>query len=231
MNIRRMTLAVGAATGGVLAAGFLSTAVAFADGDAAAATDPFTAPGTDAFTIDGYTFDPYLATGTDAGDEGFNPVAFGDGAPSYFATGNVDQSFDVFQTASGATTPTDIGSITTNENVTTLFNITSTGFEVTGSTPAAATDVLPADGSTFDVTNYGGGYFNDYSDVLGGTEAAPTSTVTDTLITPFGDLNLTPYFTAFDLTNLDPASAFGETASTAAADALGGLDPLSFLGL
>jgi hypothetical protein len=209
MNIRRITLAVGAATGGVLTAGFLQTAVAFA-----VPTEPFTAPGADSFTIGTNTFDPFLSGGTTPGAEGFNPLLFGTGSPTFFDTGAGDQDFQVFSTAS---TPVSLGTIDTTENVTQLFGITNTGFDVVSGTPVVTdpvTDLLPIDGTVYDVTNYGGGYINDYTDVPGattlvaGVTTTAPDTVTDILNTPFGAINLSADFAAFDLASLDPGAAF-----------------------
>ncbi len=46
-------------------------------------------------------------------------------------------------------------------------------------------------GSIFDFTNFGGGYENEYSDVVGTQDA-----ITDTFITPFGDFNIPTTFDA-----------------------------------
>ena len=198
------------------------------------------APGTDAFTIGNATFDPYTG-GTDItpGTEGFDPLTQGTGTSPFFDTGSVDgQNFEVFGTASGSTAPAELGTITTTENVTNLFNITNTGFDVTGESAVAggsATD-LPAIGTVVDVTNFGSGFENIYTDLPGAAEAGGTTaagTVTDTLVTPFGDSDLSSLVSAFDLTALDPGAAFGlgADAGTAAVDAAGSIDPLAFLGL
>jgi hypothetical protein len=197
------------------------------------------APGSDAFTIGSYTFDPYTG-GTDStpGTQGFDTLTQGTGTSPFFDTGSVaDQNFEVFSPAS-STTPADaLGTITTTENVSSLGSITNTGFDVTGVSPVAgATTDLPAVGTTYDVTNFGSGYENVYTDVPGATADGTTAagTVSDTLVTPFGDYDLSSLVSAFDLTALDPGAAFGLAADTtggAAADAVGSLDPLSFLGL
>lgn len=192
-------------------------------------------PGSDAFTIGSYTFDPYTGgTASTPGTEGFDALTQGTGTSPFFDTGSVaDQNFEVFSPASGSTPAAVLGTVTTTENVSSLGSITNTGFDITGDSPVAggsATD-LPAIGTTYDVTNFGSGYENVYTDVPGATGAG---TVTDTLVTPFGDYNLSSLVSAFDLTSLDPGAAFGlaaTTAGSAAADAVGSIDPLSFLGL
>lgn len=230
---RRITLTLGTAAGGLLASAFLPVAVAFAD------TTPVfpDVPGTDAFTIGDYTFDPY--TVNSAGDqvEGFAALTQGTGTPAFFDTGSVsNQYFDVYSPAtSSSTTATDLGTIDTTENVTSLGSITNTGFDVTSASPltsGSATDILPTVGTQYDVTNFGSGYENVFTDVPGATSSA-AGTVTDEFVTPFGDVNLSSLVSAFDLTSLDPGAAFGLSADTgsAAADAVSGIDPLSFLGL
>ena len=67
----------------------------------------------------------------------------------------------------------------------------------------------------YDVTNFGSGYENVYTDVPGAA-GAPPGTVTDTFVTPFGDDNLSSLVTAFDITSLDPGAAFGLGADAAA---------------
>ncbi|MEB3070951.1 hypothetical protein [[Mycobacterium] vasticus] len=175
MTSRRIQAAAVAATmgGGLLTAAFLQAAVAAA------------APGTDAFTIDGTTFDPIDLSGA----AGFNPVlpislapplmSLGGGTVSFF--GNTlelsPQRFDVYNGTES------LGSIDTNETVTNLLGLPNTEFTVTGVTGDAAG--LPALGTVYDVLNLGGGFYNVYSATPG--EAGK---VTDTLVTPFGNMNL-----------------------------------------
>ena len=71
---RRLYLAGLAATGGLLTSAFLQVAVAAAE---------TSAHGADAFTIGGYTFDPFTA----AGVEGWDPVAQLSTAPPLLALG------------------------------------------------------------------------------------------------------------------------------------------------
>lgn len=241
---RHVSLMLGAAAGWLLASAFLPTAIALADTGtaadaAAAASGTFPdAPGADAFTLGNFTFDPFLDTSAGVADptiEGFNPLDSGSGTPGFFETGySADQGFEVFGTTSGSGAPTDLGIITTSENVTSFGNITNTGFDVTGDfsgVDGPSITGLPAIGTVYDVTNFGGGYENIYTDIPGA--AGATGTVTDSFVTPFGDYNLSDLVTAFDLNSLDPGAAFGlgTDAAGAAVDAAGSVDPLSFLGL
>jgi hypothetical protein len=132
------------------------------------------------------------------------------------------QDFNVYDgTGTGAT---EIGSIDTSEAVTNLFGLTNTEFTVDSVTGTSAD--LPTAGSVYDVFNFGGGFENVYTDIAGATASADT--ITDTFVTPFGNIDLGSLFDAVQ--GLDPGDAFtgGLDAATAAASAI---DPLAFLGL
>ncbi|BBX21075.1 hypothetical protein MTER_04860 [Mycolicibacter terrae] len=210
MTNRRAQAAAVAATagGGLLAAAFLQAAVAAA------------APGEDAFTINGATFDPINLSG----DAGFNPVlpislappllSLGGGTVSFF--GNTldlsPQTFDVYSgTGSSATA---LGSIDTNETVTNLLGLPNTEFVVTGVTGDATG--LPALGTVYDVLNLGGGFYNVYTATpsVGDT----SGTVTDKLVTPFGNIDLSSLFAGVNAADpLQPGDAFaGLEAATGA---------------
>jgi hypothetical protein len=215
---RRLILAGLAATGGLLTTAFLQVAVAAAD-----------APGADAFTIGDFTFDPINASGV----EGFDPVSPLVGAPPLLEIGGgtplgileiAPQNFDVFDPTSGA----DLGSIGTGQTVTDLFGLINSEFTVVDSTPAdggSASD-LPAVGSVYDALNLGNGYENIYT-ATPGASGAP-DTVTDTLITPNGNINLDSLFGSFDAAApLNPGDAFtgleaGDSSIGADAFSIGG---------
>jgi hypothetical protein len=219
----RLILAGLAATGGLLTTAFLQTAVAVADA------------GADAFTIGGFTFAPQLA----AGGEGFDPVAQLTTSPPLLELGGgtalglplAAQEFNVYDPTSG----TELGSIEGNETIASLFGLTSTEFTVASVDPSAGgTDAsLPTVGSVYDVFNLGNGYENVYT-AIPGMDGAP-DTVTDTLVTPWGDLNLDSLFGGIDAASaLDPGAAFGaglDAATEAATSAGSAIDPLAFLGL
>jgi hypothetical protein len=197
---RHMSLTLGAAAGAMLASAMLPVAVAFAD------TPVFPdAPGADAFTVGGVTYDPYLGSSTTAGTEGFNALTQGTGTPDFFDTGSGTQDFEVFTPASGSTPAAEVGTIATTEYVTSYDGITNTGFDVTGGTLVGGGTLGTP--SVIDVTNFGSGYENIYSDVP--TAAGSASDPTDTLVTPFGDYNLSSMVSAFDVSDINPASAFG----------------------
>jgi hypothetical protein len=196
--------------------------------------------GADAFSIGDTTFDPLLTdqvTGLPAGGEGFDPVYQTIGAPPLLnlGGGNISfvgfniplatQDFNVYD-GTGATA-TEVGNISTYESVTNLLGLTNTEFTVetvTGTSPD-----LPSVGSVYDVFNLGNGIENVYTAIAGASGSADT--VSDTLVTPWGDLNLDSLLGGIDAASaLDPGDAFtaGLDAASAAAT---GIDPLAFLGL
>ena len=165
----------------------------------------------DAFSIGGFTLDPTLATG----GEGFDPVSALVTSPPVLEIGGgqldginfAPQSFDVY--SGTGTSATDIGSITTNEDVTDLLGFTNTELNVTGVTPADGGDAasLPTVGSVYDAFNLGNGYENVYTAIPG--TAGGSDTVTDTLVTPFGNVNLDSLFGNIDAAApLQPGDAF-----------------------
>ncbi len=170
----------------------------------------------DAFSIGGFTLDPTLAAGGE-GFDGVTPLAslpplleIGGSSIGNPADGVDDfatQSFDVYS-GSGATA-TDVGSITTGEDVTNLLGFTNTQLIVTGATVSgdgSASD-LPTVGSVYDAFNLGNGYENVYTAIPGATPA--DDTVTDTLVTPFGNVNLDSLFGNIDAAEpLNPGDAF-----------------------
>jgi hypothetical protein len=224
---RRLILAGFAATGGLLTSAFLQVAVAAAD---------VGATGADAFTIGDFTFDPFTVGATGGDVEGFAPVAQLVGAPPLLELGGgtplgidtAPQSFEVFAPSTG----TDLGSIATGETVTNLLGLTNTEFAVSTVTPAtgdSASD-LPTVGSVYDAFNLGNGFENIYTAIPGTTGA---DTVTDTLVTPFGNVNLDSLFGSIDAAApLQPGDAFtgleaGDSSIGADAFSIGGvtLDP------
>jgi hypothetical protein len=197
---QRLVMAGLAATGGLLTTAFLQVAVAAAD-----------TAGADAFTIGDFTFDPINASGV----EGFDPVAPLVGAPPFLDIGGgtplgiltiAPQNFDVFDPTGG----TDLGSISTGETVTDLFGLINSEFTVESVTPAdgGSDSSLPAVGSVYDALNLGNGYENIYTAIPSATPGG-SDTVTDTLVTPYGNINLDSLFGNFDAAApLNPGDAF-----------------------
>ncbi|MEB3065256.1 hypothetical protein [[Mycobacterium] zoologicum] len=227
MNYRLIVAGL-AAGGGLLTAAFLQAALAVADTGEAVAPS---ADGADAFTIGGYTFDPFSGSGSSA-QEGFSLVhpltgsapllTLGGGSPGGLLP-TAPQSFEVYG-ADG----TSLGSIDSSVVVTNLAGFTNTEFTVTGVTGSAAD--LPASGSVYDVFNLGGGFANIYVATPG-----ENGTVTDTFVTPWGSTDLSKMFGGFNAANpLQPGDAFAPLQAGAAgggddAFAIGGLtlDPFT----
>jgi hypothetical protein len=199
---RHLVLAVLAATGGLVTTAFLQVAVAAAD-----------TAGPDAFTIGSFTFDPFTVGSTGGDVEGFAPVDNLTGAPPSLELGGATplgalepdpQSFEVFN-SSGA----DLGNIGTGETVTDMLGVVNSEFTVEDVTPlGSATDTdLPAVGSMYDAFNFGSGFENVYTDIPG--TAGGSDTVTDTLVTPFGNVNLDSLFGSIHAAApLNPGGAF-----------------------
>ena len=193
-----------AAAGGLVVTAFLQVAVAAAD---------VSATGADAFTIGTYTFDPFTV-GTTGGDvEGFASVDNLTDAPPLLELGGATplgaleldpQSFEVFNSSG-----TDLGSIGTGETVTDLLGLVNSTFTVEDVTPfGSATDAdLPTVGSMYDAFNFGIGFENVYTDIPG--TAGGADTVTDTLVTPLGNVNLDSLFSSINAAApLNPDNAF-----------------------
>jgi hypothetical protein len=218
---RRLILAGLAATGGLLPSAFLQVAVAAADAPA-----DVSATAADAFNIGGYTFDPfwYNFAGSGGNVEGWAPVDPLSGAAPLLTIGGGtvfgiplnEQSFEVYSPSTGA----DLGNIEDSEDVTSLFGLTNTEFTVTSDTPVdgGSAEDMPTVGSVYDAFNLGNGYENVYTDIPSTTGGADT--VTDTLVTPSGDINLDSLFGGFDAAApMQPGDAFTGLAVSGITDA------------
>jgi hypothetical protein len=159
MSRRRITLTL--AAGGLLAAGFLPMAVAFADDD-------------------GLLFEP--ANGSYYVDTtGAAPPTVIDGGPISIAAG--DEYWNAV-VGYGSTNPIAYPDALVGYEVdTTIGSITNDDFIVRSDLPIVP---IPA-GTLIDVTDFGGGYENELIDVPG---TGLGSGVSDLLVTPFGDLPL-----------------------------------------
>ncbi|GFG74992.1 hypothetical protein [Mycobacterium botniense] len=188
----------------------------------------------DAFAIGNLTFDPFTVSSSGTDVPGFATVYqllgvlpllnLGGGSYTDWIPPLATQSFDVYNGTSSSAP--DIGTLSTNEYVADLLGMTNTGFIVTGSTAAsgdtgAQAAQLPAVGTVYDVFNLGHGVANVYIATPGAD-----GTVTDTLVTPLGDLNLSPLVSGIDAAMLNPGAAFDIGSAAASL-----IDPLAFLGL
>ena len=164
-----------------------------------------------AFIIDGTTFDP----GADGFSTPLVPNVFSVAPLLNFGAGSLDisgggapeatQDFEVF--TGGA----DAGSVQTSLMYSDLLGLNSTQFTVEGVTPNGDATDLPAVGTVYSVTDLGSGYENIYVAIPNADDTAASS-ITDTLTTPFGNINLpTPYDA---IAPLDPATPLAALAST-----------------
>jgi len=174
--------------------------------------------GDDAFTLGGITFDP--------GGEGFAPVfplfavaplmeigggqVVGGGTSLHLAT----QDFTVYDNSGSG-----IGSVTTAVNVQNLLGIESTQLTVIDGAPAdgAGSAALPTDGTVYSVTDFGSGFANVYiaTPNADGTAAA---TITDKVVTPWGNFELPTGYDAIAL--MDPGAALAGLGVAAEASGL-----------
>ena len=194
MKNRRIPISAAVAGGGLLAAAFLQAAEAAADISG------------NAFTVDGTTLDPIGG--------GYNDIIplFGDAPLLQLGGGNLvlagpfvdgnfanPQDFEAYNSAGTA-----LGQVDTNPTASNILGIHSAEFTVTGTNPVTSADagLLPTDGTVYSITNFGSGFENVY-------EAIPTAgvgpaTITDTLVTPLGNV---PLSTTFDATKeLNPST-------------------------
>jgi hypothetical protein len=167
--------------GGLLAAALFPIAVASAD-DAS----------------DSAVFDPLLQEffGFLRDDSQATTVYSVAGEPPLFQS--IHQT-EFFGTASTATLPAGLFQVD-NEVITDPFGPASAELLVTSSEAGTA---APPVGSVYDVINIGGGFENVYSDIAPTTPGG-ADTLSDTLVTPFGDIPLTTNLHAF----LDPTENF-----------------------
>jgi hypothetical protein len=223
MNTRRITLALGAAAGGLLAAAFLPMAIANADSGGGAVVD-VTSDAMRGPIPDVFGFSP----------DSPETVLTVSGLPPLFQQVEGYQTFDYF-------TPTgdDLGSFNADVSTLTTPGFENTEYLVTGDAGEASkalesaafpTDGFPTEGSVYDIANFGDGFSNDYSDVLpeparqfatdalSGTGTAETGTITDTFVTPFGSFDLTPLVDSFS-TFVNPADNFLTTVDPSLVDA------------
>jgi hypothetical protein len=178
-------------------------------------------PGSDnAFTLGGLTYDPgsdgwsngASFGGGGTGEPGFTPLVgnaplleLTPGTLPFPGGGGIPIATQDFDLYAGEN---EIGTATTSVNAGNLLGIETTQFTVTGVTPADAadpSDALPAEGTTYSVIDFGGGFENVYQAVPNedGTAAA---SITNTLVTPWGNLDLPTDYDA--IAPLDPGDPF-----------------------
>jgi hypothetical protein len=224
MNTRRITLALGAAAGGLLAAAYLPMAIANADSGGAVADVTSDIMGR------GPTPDVFGFAAIPGSPEDVLTVS---GLPPLFQQVEGYQTLDYFSpaTATGpiATVNTDVSTLTTPGFENTEYLVTGVDSDEAKDLVSVAnpTDSFPTEGSVYDIANFGNGFENVYSDVaaapaqfanattdaMSGTGTAATGTITDTFVTPFGNVDLTSLVDGFStlvhggdfLTAIDPS--------------------------
>jgi hypothetical protein len=164
-----------------------------------------------AFTIGSTTFDP----GADGFSTPLVPNVFSVAPLLNFGAGSLDisgggapeatQNFEVF--TGGA----DAGQVQTSLMYSDLLGLNSTQFTVEGITPSGDATDLPAVGTVYSVTDLGSGYENIY-EAIPNADGTAASSITDTLTTPFGNINLSTPYDA--IAPLDPATPLAALAST-----------------
>ena len=219
MNSRRITLTLGAAGGGLLAAVFLQTAVAFADTtDFVSPVGPSPGPIEEVFNFEPTGSETDVST-TDL------PLGLGD-----ISTGT--QEFDVIETSltgdptvgtfDASVTDTDILGVTNVEDV-----VTS---DLTASLTASTAD--PTVGSVYDTLAFDNSGYSIVLTDIPSTTAGGAPDITGAVDTPYGDDTLPPVVDTLLADILGAASGDGltagggvtaDTVGTAAIDGLTGL--------
>jgi hypothetical protein len=173
-----------------------------------------------AFTIDGTTFDP--------GADGFDGVTPLFGIAPLLELGGLSagpgvnlagQSLEIYD-SSGA----DLGNVTTGLFTSNILGIDSTQFTITGVAGAAGAtaDQLPDVGTVYSVTDLGGGYENVY-EAIPNEAGTAASSITDTLVTPFGNFDLSTLYDAVaDLMPGDAVAGADASGADLFGDFLGG---------
>lgn len=216
---RRIHAAGVAATagGGILAAAFLQASDAVATADDAG------------FTVGGLSFeDPVALPGLLGGVEtpGYESIF-----PTFFnapllSIGS-DDALGILQTGSQQftvedSTGTTLGTVDTQINDQNLLGINTAQFTVVSSDPASGLSdsqaaALPTDGTVYSITNLGSGFANVY-EAIPNADGTAASSITDTLVTPFGDVNVpTTYDAIAPLNPATPLEALGDTSGAAGA--------------
>src|SRR6202042_3116469 len=216
---RRIHAAGVAATagGGILAAAFLQASDAVATADDAG------------FTVGGLSFeDPVALPGLLGGVEtpGYESIF-----PTFFnapllSIGS-DDALGILQTGSQQftvedSTGTTLGTVDTQINDQNLLGLNTAQFTVVSSDPASGLSdsqaaALPTDGTVYSITNLGSGFANVY-EAIPNADGTAASSITDTLVTPFGDVNVpTTYDAIAPLNPATPLEALGDTSGAAGA--------------
>ena|ERR1700722_18725288 len=218
MNARRMTLALGAAAGGMLASAFLSTAVAFADttpdlsgGGGFHGGGGFgpTPVGPSPSPIDVFNFEP-TGSETDVSTTDL-PLGLGD-----ISTGT--QEFDVINTS--ITGDPTVGTFDASVTDTDILGVTNVEDGVTSDLTGTTGD--PTVGSVYDTLTFDNSGYSIVLTDIPSTTAGGAPDITGAVDTPHGDYTLPPVVDTFLLDVVGAVGADGLTAATGtAADTVG----------
>jgi hypothetical protein len=214
MSSRRITLTLGAASGGLLAAAFLQMAVAFAD------TTDFVSPvGPSPGPIEVFfNFEP---TGSET------VTSSTDGLP-FYETSTGTQDFDVIE--SSITGDPTVGTFDADVTYTDILGLTSSEYEVTSDLTGTTGD--PTVGSVYDTLTFDNSGYSIVLTDIPSTTGGGAPDITGAVDTPHGDYTLPPVVDTLLLDIVGAASGDGLTAGsgvtadtmgTAAIDGLTGL--------
>jgi hypothetical protein len=215
MNSRRITLTLGAAGGGLLAAAFLQTAVAFADTtDFVSPVGPSPGPIEEVFNFEPTGSETDVST-TDL------PLGLGD-----ISTGT--QEFDVIETS--LTGDPTVGTFDASVTDTDILGVTNSEYDVTSDLTGTTGD--PTVGSVYDTLTFGNSGYSIVLTDIPSTTAGGAPDITGAFDTPHGDYTLPPVVDTLLLDIVGAASGDGltagggvtaDTVGTAAIDGLTGL--------
>ena len=215
MNSRRITVTLGAAGGGLLAAAFLQTAVAFADTtDFVSPVGPSPGPIEEVFNFEPTGSETDVST-TDL------PLGLGD-----ISTGT--QEFDVIDTS--LTGNPTVGTFDASVTDTDILGVTNVEDVVTSDLTASTGD--PTVGSVYDTLTFDDSGYSIVLTDIPSTTAGGTPDITGAFDTPHGDYTLPPVVDTLLLDIVGAASGDGLTAGggvtadgvgTAAIDGLTGV--------
>jgi hypothetical protein len=191
-------------------------------------------PSDNAFTLGGVTYDPGsdgwsndVTVNAPPSGEGFAPIT-GNAPLLEISPGGVHgellqltlntQTFDLYNDGE------QVGTAETNVNTGNVLGINTTQFTVDSVDAADGVDAgsadLPTDGTTYSVADFGGGFENVY-EAIPNDDGTAAGSITDTLVTPFGNIDLPTDFDA--IAPLDPGNATdGLDSSSSGNDAFGG---------
>ncbi len=203
MNSRRITLSLGAAGGGLLAAAFLQTAVAFADTtDLVSPVGPSPGPIEEVFS-----FEP---TGSETVTSSTDDLPF-------YETSTGTQDFNVIDTS--ITGDPTVGTFDADVSYTDILGVTNSEDGVTSDLTGTTGD--PTVGSVYDTLTFDNSGYSIVLTDIPSTTAGAAPDITGAVDTPHGDYTLPPVADTFLLDIVGAASGDGLTAGGVTADTVG----------